>query len=86
MKHYINPILRALTVAILLYTIYQQDTVKQEQQKVIKEITAQLDSLKAEESMKDIQIGRYEIILERLEEELPHECKTQVDNILNTVE
>lgn len=83
MKHYINPILRALTVVILLYIIYQQDVTNKAQQEVI---TTQLDSLKAEESMKDIQIGRYEIILERLEEELPHECKSHLTNILHTVE
>ena len=83
MKHYINPILRALTVAILLYTFYKQDVTNKAQQEVI---TTQLDSLKAEESMKDIQIGRYEIILERLEEELPNECKSHLTNILHTVE
>ena len=46
------------------------------------ELTIQLDSLKGECSVKDIEIGRYEYVYDQLDTV----CKTQVDKILSNTE
>ena len=96
MKKFINPILRVTTVIMLLSLIYHQHNqirnLKKENYKVLT-ITHQYDSLKAEcDSLrgeifvKDIDLGRYHMIIDNLEVELDIQCKETLDRVLSQTE
>jgi len=95
MKKYIAPALRVTTVLGLLFIIWSQHN----QIKVLKtedrmlEVKYQYDSLKSEcDSLrgellvKDIDLGRYHMVLDNLEIELPIECKETLNKILSQIE
>jgi hypothetical protein len=46
----------------------------------------QVDSLNSEIFVKDIEIGRYEVIFDRAEGEMSPECKEELESIKHTVE
>jgi hypothetical protein len=46
----------------------------------------QVDSLTSEIFVKDIEIGRYEVIFDRAEGEMSPECKEELESIKHTVE
>jgi hypothetical protein len=86
MKHYISPIIRIATAGVLLYIVYHQNI-------QIRSLTSQgrsvqyiCDSLEAELSARDMQMSRYQIILDRADEELNSECKEQLEEITKNVE
>jgi len=84
MKQYINPLLRVATVAMLLYVIYNQS----ENIKTLKTSNAsiqyQCDSLKSEIFVKDIDIQRYGIIIDRANED--PRCNKVLDKLFNETE
>lgn len=84
MKKYIGPVLSLASVGMLFYIIYNQreqiKTFKQENSKV-ELIKHERDSLQSKMFEKDIQIGRYEHILDMLDTELDADCKAKVDDL-----
>lgn len=52
----------------------------------LKKMKKNLDSLNSEVFTKDIEISRYEIIIERAEDEMSPECKKELESIKKTVE
>ena len=84
MKRYISAILSLASIGMLFYIIYNQKeqikTLQQENSKV-EVIKHERDSLSAEIFTKDIQIGRYEHILDLLDTELDADCKAKVDDL-----
>lgn len=84
MKQYINAVLSLASVGMLFYIIYNQreqiKTFKEENSKV-ELIKHDRDSLQSEMFTKDIQIGRYEHILDLLDTELDADCKAKVDDL-----
>ena len=89
MKKYINAALSLASVGMLFYIIYNQ----REQIKLLKAensnvviIKNECDSLKSEIFTKDIEIGRYEHILDLLDTELDADCKTKVDELKSQTE
>ena len=89
MKQYINPLLKAASLLVLLYTIYQQNhTINTLKTKLTTtdSLAHVCDSLQSEISTKDIDLGRYEIIFNRAEGEMSPECKTELESIRQTVE
>ena len=89
MKKYINGFLRLGTAAALIFVINKQNQqiveLKQTNQS-IKVIQNECDSLKSEMFIKDIQLGRYEVILDKLDTELDADCKAKVDELEKQVE
>jgi hypothetical protein len=84
MKEYINPILRVATVGMLLYVIYNQS----ENIKTLKannaSIQYQCDSLKSEIFVKDTDIQRYGIIIDRANED--PKCNKVLDKLFKETE
>lgn len=84
MKKYINAVLSLASVGMLFYIIYNQreqiKTFKKENSKV-ELIKHECDSLQSEIFTKDIQIGRYEHIMDLLDTELDADCKAKVDDL-----
>lgn len=89
MKQYITPLLRAASLLMLLYTIYNQhntiNTLSASRSNV-DSLTYVCDSLKNEILYKDIEIGRYEVIFNRVEDEMSPQCKDKLETIKHTVE
>ena len=84
MKKYINAVLSLASIGMLFYIIYNQ----REQIKVLKAensnaiiIKTECDSLQSEIIAKDIDIGRYEHILDLIDTELDNDCKAKVDEL-----
>ena len=89
MKQYINPLLRAGSLLMLLYIIYNQhNTINTLNTKLTTtdSLANVCDSLQSEISTKDIDLGRYEIIFNRAEGEMSPECKSELEAIRQTVE
>jgi hypothetical protein len=89
MKKFITPALRVATAIGLLYIIWSQ----RGQINDLKMKTTQYDSLKNEcDSLKgeiftqEIQVGRYEVIMDNLETELSPDCKKTLNEVLSQVE
>lgn len=84
MKKYIGPILSLASVGMLFYILFDQKEqikiLKQENSKV-ELIKHERDSLQSEMFTKDIEIGRYEHILDLLDTELDADCKAKVDDL-----
>lgn len=79
MKQYITPLLRAATVLVLLYTIYEQHNIIDTQNKRVVELTykidnidsiqsIKLDSLQSELFIQKTIVGRYELGIDYLKE------------------
>ena len=84
MKKYIGPVLSLASVGMLFYIMFDQKeqikTLQQENSKV-EVIKHERDSLQSEIFTKDIQIDRYEHILDLLDTELDNDCKAKVDDL-----
>lgn len=89
MKKYITAALSLASVGMLFYIIHnQRDQIKNlklENENVVT-IKNESDSLKSEMLTKDIQIGRYEHILDLLDTELDIDCKEKVDYLKSQTE
>lgn len=89
MKKYIGPVLSLASVGMLFYIMFDQKeqikNLEQENSKV-EVIKHERDSLQSEMFTKDIQIGRYEHILDLLDTELDADCKTKVDQLKGQTE
>ena len=84
MKKYINGFLRLGTAAALLIVIYNQNNQIHKMKNDISNIETikhERDSLQSEMFTKDIQIGRYEHIMDLLDTELDADCKAKVDDL-----
>jgi hypothetical protein len=93
MKKYINPALRVASLVMLLYIIYnQKQTIDQfnlESKTKINNcdsIKLIYDSLKLEMFSKDIEIGRYQMIIDRIPDELNPDCQLQFEKLLHETE
>ena len=86
MKKYINSILGVVTSAVLLFIIYHQKNDIKESNRKYEIIQLRYDSLKSEMFTKDIQIGRFEIILDRAQGEMSPDCKEEFEKILHETE
>jgi hypothetical protein len=86
MKQYINPLLRAVSLAALLYVVYSQNKsisrLKTDNIILINE----RDSAQQELFIKDIDLGRYEHIMDRLDTELSPECNDKLHEISGETE
>jgi hypothetical protein len=84
MKKYIGPILSLASVGMLFYVMFdQKEQIKnlQQENSKVELIKHERDSLQSEMFTKDIQIGRYEHILDLLDAELDADCKAKVDDL-----
>lgn len=89
MKKYTNPLLRATTAAALLFIIWDQRTqIKQLKSEPThcQQIISERDSLKNEMFVKDIEIGRYEHMLDLFESEFDSTCKEKMYELMNETE
>ena len=84
MKQYINPLLRVATVGLLLYVIYNQSESIKELKAAHAPLQFQCDSLKSEIFVKDIDIQRYGIIIDRANED--PRCRRVLNKIFNETE
>lgn len=71
MKQYINPILTACSLLALLTTIYFQNERINQFKVEVKTLQSTSDSLHDEVFIKHIQLGRYELSLDHLQEVNP---------------
>ena len=71
MKQYINPILTACSLLALLTTIYFQNERINQFKVEVKTLQSTSDSLHDEVIIKHIQLGRYELTLDHLQEVNP---------------
>ena len=71
MKQYINPILTACSLLALLTTIYFQNERINQFKVEVKTLQSTSDSLHDEVFIKHIQLGRYELTLDHLQEVNP---------------
>jgi hypothetical protein len=71
MKQYINPILTACSLLALLTTIYFQNERVNQFKVEVKTLQSTADSLHDEVFIKHIQLGRYELSLDHLQEVNP---------------
>ena len=78
--------MRLLTVGLLLFIVYRQSMQIRSLTNEYRSVQHVRDSLGAELNMRDMQMGRYEIILDRAKEELTPECKEQLEEITKNVE
>lgn len=92
MKKYVDGLL-ILGIGVCLFTLVKQNKqinkLKIESQPNIDTIVSmrkQVDSLTSEIFIKDIEIGRYEVIFDRAEGEMSPECKQELEAIKHTVE
>ena len=89
MKKYVSAILTISSIGMLFYILFNQkqqiENLKIENSKV-EVIKHERDSLSAEIFTKDIQIGRYEHILDLLDTELDADCKAKVDELKSQTE
>ena len=85
MKKYSNPLLKAMTVVALLYIIYYQTSSIKKLQADNNTIRTECDSIKSEMFTKDIQIQRYEYIMDQVDE-MPLGCKEEFNKILHETE
>lgn len=89
MKKYIGPVLSLASIGMLFYILFDQkqqiNRLKQIKTHVLI-VENECDSLKSEMIAKDIQLGRYEIIMERIDAEFDAECKEKIDEIKLQVE
>ena len=84
MKKYIGPVLSLASVGMLFYILFdQKEQIKnlQQENSKVELIKHERDSLQSEMFTKDIQIGRYEHILDLLDTELDADCKAKVDDL-----
>lgn len=89
MKKYIGPVLSLASVGMLFYIMFdQKEQIKnlQQENSKVELIKHQRDSLGAEIFTKEIQIGRYEHIMDLLSTELDADCKAKVDELKNQTE
>jgi len=84
MKKYINPLLRVATVGMLLYVIYNQSQSIKELRAAYAPLQYQCDSLKSEIFVKDIDIERYSIIIDRANED--PRCNKVLNKLFNETE
>ena len=84
MKEYINPILRVATVGMLLYVIYNQSQSIKELKANNASIQYQCDSLKSEIFVKDIDIQRFNNIIDRANED--PKCSKVLDKLFKETE
>jgi hypothetical protein len=92
MKKYVDGLL-ILGIGICLFTLGKQFKAIKEIKENIKPTSdslvmmkKQVDSLTSEIFVKDIEIGRYEVIFDRAEGEMSPECKEELEMIRHTVE
>jgi hypothetical protein len=71
MKQYINPILTACSLLALLTTIYFQNERINQFKVEVKTLQSTSDSLHGEAFIKYVQLGRYELTLDHLQEVNP---------------
>lgn len=92
MKKFFIPALRVATALGLLFIVWAQKNqindlqTKIEATKSTNDLQAECDSLKSELFAQEIQVSRYEIIMDRLREELSPSCAESVDMIMSQVE
>ena len=92
MKKYVDGLL-IIGIGICLFTLIKQNKVINKMKFDTKPTSdsivifkKQIDSLNSEIFVKDIEIGRYEIIFDRAEGEISPECKEELESIKHTVE
>ena len=92
MKKYVDGLL-VLGISVCLFTLMKQNEQIDKIKSNIKPTSdslvimkKQVDSLNSEIFVKDIEIGRYEVIFDRAEGEMSLECKEELEKIKHTVE
>jgi hypothetical protein len=85
MKKYITTgIVIAMGISIIFLFIQNQKN--KEMLDKMKPIQSYIDSIVSENQMKDIEVGRYEYILDRADQEMSPECKDKLDSIFGETE
>jgi hypothetical protein len=92
MKKYVDGLL-VLGIGVCLFTLMKQNKqinkMKSDAKPTLDSLVImknQVDSLNSEIFVKDIEIGRYEVIFDRAEGEMSLECKEELEKIKHTVE
>jgi hypothetical protein len=92
MKKYVDGLL-ILGIGVCLFTLMKQNKqinkIKSDTKPTLDSLVImkkQVDSLNSEIFVKDIEIGRYEVIFDRAEGEMSPECKEELEKIKHTVE
>jgi hypothetical protein len=91
--NYMKKYIVILIAGILLFVIFRQNRVIKEMKLDVKTTSDSLiimknkmDSLKMEMFVKDINLGRFENVLNRAESEMSPECKEELEKILSQTE
>jgi hypothetical protein len=91
--NYMKKYIVLLIAGILLFVIFRQNRVIKEMKLDVKTTSDSLlimknkmDSLKMEMFVKDIDLGRFEHVLNRAESEMSPECKEELETILSQTE
>jgi hypothetical protein len=89
MKKYIGAALSLSSVGMLFYIIFNQKeqiATLTSTRPNVDSLHHVIDSLKSEIFVKEIEVGRYEIIFDRAEAEMTPECKEELETIKHTIE
>ena len=86
MKRLINPIITVIICLASLYVILNQNKQIKSVESKLQTIQYERDSLRYEMFSKDIEVGRYEVILDRAEAEMSPDCKQELEKILHETE
>jgi len=92
MKKYVDELL-IIGIGVCLFTLIKQnknitsikESVKPLQDSIVS-LKQENDSLKSEIFVREIDLGRYEVIFDRAEGEMSPECKDELEKIKSTVE
>jgi len=85
MKKYITTFI-VIAMGISIIFLFIQNQKNKEMLDKMKPIQSYIDSIVSENQMKDIEVGRYEYILDRVDQEMSPECKDKLDSIFSETE
>jgi hypothetical protein len=85
MKKYITTFI-VIAMGISIIFLFIQNQKNKEMLDKMEPIQKYIDSIVSDNQMKDIEVGRYEYILDRADQEMSPECKDKLDSIFSETE
>jgi thiaminase len=85
MKKYITTFI-VIAMGISIIFLFIQNQKNKEMLDKMKPIQTYIDSIVSENYMMNIEVGRYEYILDRADQEMSSECKDKLDSIFGETE
>ena len=86
MKKSISILIGVTCIVALSREVFKLRRSSQQYENQLTILKAENDSLKAEMFTKDIQAGRLDILVERVEAEMSPDCKEEFEKLLHTIE